>query len=319
MHRLRIYSILFILCLPLGIMAQNSSLKAVHKEDGILVREGDQKVLFYQKAPKSHNGEYTRNNYIHPLYDLDGNVLTEDFPEDHLHQRGIYWAWHQVIVDGKKMGDMWLTEDFDWEVESVDTKLEAQKLILEPVVLWESSDFKDAEGNKTPFVREKTTIAIHPKNNGRRAIDFTISIHALQNNVYIGGSDNEKGYGGFSLRIKLPEDITFTANYGQVQPQTTAIPASPWMNFSGSFTKDNPSGLLVLCHPSSSDFPQEWIIREKGSMQNPVYPGRKPVLVSQSQPIILRYRMVIYKDKPDKNTIDQLVSDYKNKQVIDYQ
>jgi len=77
--------------------------------------------LFYRQAPVSHQGEYTRNHNIHPLYGLKGDILTEDFPADHLHQRGIYWAWHQVLVNGKSMGDMWLTEDFIWDVQEVKT------------------------------------------------------------------------------------------------------------------------------------------------------------------------------------------------------
>lgn len=316
MHRLRIFSILFILCLPLGIAAQNSSLKAIKKDGRILVRDGDEKVFVYQKAPKSHKDKYTRNNYIHPLYDLDGNVLTEDFPEDHLHQRGIFWAWHQVIINGRKIGDMWTTEDFEWDVASVDTRYEEQKLILQPVVYWKSPDFKDKEENKKAFAKEETSIAIHPKKNGKRAIDFTIRIHALQNQLYIGGSDNEKGYGGFSLRIKLPENITFTAEYGQAEPKNTAVSASPWMDFTGAFTKpDHSGGILVLAHPSNPDFPPEWIIRDKGSMQNPVYPGRKPEPVPQSQPLTLRYRMIVHKNALGKNAIDQLVATYNEKQI----
>lgn len=316
MHEFKCLSILFLLCLPLGIAAQNSSLKAIKKEGGILVREGDEKVLFYQKAPKSHKGKYTRNNYIHPLYDLDGNVLTEDFPEDHLHQRGIFWAWHQVIIDGKRMGDMWLTEKFEWDVKSVNTRDEAQKLVLEPVVYWKSTEFRDGEGNKTAFAREETSIAIHPKKNGRRAIDFTIKIYALQNQLYIGGSDNEKGYGGFSLRIKLPENLKFTAEYGQTEPKNTAVSGSPWMDFTGAFTKpDHSGGILVLAHSSNPDYPPEWIIRDKSSMQNPVYPGRKPVHVPQSKPLILRYRIIVHKNALEENTIDQLVSAYNEKQT----
>ncbi len=312
MYGFKIYTLLIILCLPLVLAAQNSPLKTVQKDDGILVKEGNQKVLFYQQAPKSHNGAYTRSNYIHPLYGFDGTVLTEDFPEDHLHQRGIFWAWHQVILDGQNMGDMWTTEDFAWDFASVDTKYEEQKLILQPVVYWKSPNLKDEDGNKIPFAKEKNTITIHPAKNGMRTIDFTIRIHALKDNLYIGGSDNEKGYGGFSARIKLPEDIQFTAEYGPVKPKTTAVPASPWMDFSGSFTKnEDPEGILIIAHSSNPDFPPGWIIRDKGSMQNPVYPGRKPVHVSQSKPLILRYSMIIHQNSLNERTIEQLVSNYK--------
>ena len=145
-----------------------------------------------------------------------------------------------------------------------------------------------------------------------RTIDFTIRIHALKKNLYIGGSDNEKGYGGFSARIKLPEDITFTADYGQVKPKTTAVPSSPWMDFSGSFARNGePGGILIIAHYSNPDYPPEWIIRANSSMQNPVYPGRKPVLVPKSKPLILRYRIIIHQNSLNDSTIEQLVSNYK--------
>lgn len=35
-------------------------------------------------------------------------------------------------------------------------------------------------------------------------------------------------------------------------------------------------GLTVLMHPSTTGFPQPWILRARGSMQNAVYPGRQP-------------------------------------------
>lgn len=308
---LYIYFLAIFCCTVENPAAQSQTLKTVKDKEGILVKEGDQKVLFYQKTPKSINGGYTRNNYIHPLYGLGGKVLTEDFPEDHYHHRGIFWAWHQVIVDGEEMGDMWETEDFTWDVKSVETMISEKKAIVEPVVHWKSSDMKDASGNKIPFVKESTSIATHPSRDGMRMIYFTIRLRALKDDVYIGGSDNEKGYGGFSPRIILPDDIEFTADYGDVEPETTAVPASPWMDFTGSFTdKNNQSGILILCHPSNPGFPPGWIIRNEGSMQNPVYPGREPVRVPQSEQTILRYRMIIHKNELNKNAIQQLFSNY---------
>jgi AcrR family transcriptional regulator len=37
--------------------------------------------------------KFRRSCYIHPLYGLDGEVMTEDFPVDHRHHRGVFWAW----------------------------------------------------------------------------------------------------------------------------------------------------------------------------------------------------------------------------------
>ena len=79
--------------------------RMVSDDQGYLVSEGERPVLFYQSAPRSLDGRYSRSSYVHPLYGLDGRVLTHDFPEDHLHHRGIFWAWHQLWVGDKKAGD----------------------------------------------------------------------------------------------------------------------------------------------------------------------------------------------------------------------
>lgn len=91
-------------------------IKIIETGEGFLVTEGEQRILFYQRKPKSIDGKYTRANYIHPLYGLDGEILTEDFPSDDLHHRGIFWTWHQVYIGDRRMGDAWLIEDFSWDV-----------------------------------------------------------------------------------------------------------------------------------------------------------------------------------------------------------
>ena len=103
-----------------------TKLVAVSNAEGVTVLEGIRPVLTYQRAAKSEDGRWPRANYVHPLYDLDGEVLTEDFPADHGHQRGIFWAWHQVLVDGQPMGDAWACIDFQWDVTE-DRRLQRRK------------------------------------------------------------------------------------------------------------------------------------------------------------------------------------------------
>ena len=80
--------------------AQN--LKTIRSDEGIEILENGKKVLFYQHRPKSLNGKYERAGYVHPLYSLDENILTEAFPEDHPYHHGIFWAWHQILLNDQK-------------------------------------------------------------------------------------------------------------------------------------------------------------------------------------------------------------------------
>jgi hypothetical protein len=136
-------------------------IKIVETGEGFLVTEGRQKILFYQRKSKSLDGKYSRANYVHPLYSLDGQIFTEDFPADHLHHHGIFWAWHQIYVGDKKMGDGWSTKDISWDV--YDAKIlavDSQSRALQVGVYWKSPLWTDASGKQKPFVKETTTITV---------------------------------------------------------------------------------------------------------------------------------------------------------------
>lgn len=285
-----------------------SPFQSNQNDQGIEIKQGEERVLFYQVKPRSLNGRFTRASYIHPLYSLDGNVLTEDFPEDHPHHHGIYSAWHQIILNDSLIGDGWTGKNVWWEV--VDTKVVQSKkrLLLRSNVLWKSKLHTD---DIEPIVREKLNITVHASRDQFRIVDYDFTLTSLKDGIKIGGSHDEKGYGGFSLRFRLPSDIMFLAQGGKVEPQVTSVDAGPWMNFAGSF--DGPgaerSGVVVLSHPSNPGHPQPWILRKEKSMQNPAFPGRTPVALTADS-LRFRYRMIVYKGGLEEEAIDKLYRHY---------
>lgn len=281
-------------------------------EQGFSIAEGEKQVLFYQRQHKSLDGKYRRANYIHPLYGLDGEILTEDFPADHPHHRGVFWAWHQVWLGDKRLGDSWAAQDFFWEVYDAEIlKINSQSPALRLHVSWKSPLLTDANGRQQPFVKETTTIRVHHAVGGIRKIDFQIELLALKDNMRLGGSEDAKGYGGFTTRIPLPDGLAFTGTNGPVEPTNLSVEAGPWLDFSGNLgANGKTSGLAILCHKSSPGYPQRWILRRKGSAQNPVYPGREPVPLSRVKPIVLRYRLVIHRGDVNHIDLDKLQAEY---------
>ena len=281
----------------------NAQWKVEKTDQGISISEGPQKVFFYQRKMKSQGGRYGRANYLHPLYDLDGQVLTEDFPKDHPHHRGIFWAWHQLKIDGKQIGDPWATVDTTWTVRNARTRATRDgKLVLATVTDVSSKHY---QGGK-PYITERVWVQVHPASNGTRVIDFDIHLHARVDKLKIGGSDNDKGYGGFSTRIRLPKGLTFRGQKGKATPIRTAVKAGPWMDISGAYGKGgSKAGISILVHPSSPGFPQGWILRTGRSMQNPAYPGQHPVAIPIDKPMKLRYRLVLHRGAPSASTINQ--------------
>lgn len=292
---------ILVLLLPLEGITQELHSKVTPQ--GILISEGDQKVLFYQKETKSMDGDYPRANYIHPLYDLQGNAITEDFPEDHKHHRGVFWAWHQVLVQGKPMGDSWECSDFTWEVKEASTEKISEKLQLQIKTLWSSPDYV-INDHQVPFIEENTNVMVHPASDDYRIIDFKISLLAMVDDVQIGGSKDVKGYGGFSARLKLPADVEFTSSGNSITPKNEAVQAGRGMQIEGHLNPDQKLGVLMVASKLNPKPNNSWILRLKNSMQNPVYPGAELVSVSKDTPTVLKYRMVIYNGIPSQKQLE---------------
>lgn len=306
----KLYFILFSIFL-IACRASSQKIDVQETEQGDLFLENGENVLFYQRAPKSFDGKYTRNDYIHPLWSLDGDTLTEDHPPDHAHHRGIFWTWHQIYVGDTRLGDAWMCKDFAWDVVDVQIAdaVDGGKT-LTARVLYKSPKFVDANGEMIAAIQEQTHITVHPAAEEYRAIDFEISLLALQDNVSIGGSEDRKGYGGFSARIKMPQDLRFVSSTGDVKPQTPAVHAGPWMDMVASFDGVKKSGVTILQHPSNPQPLNTWILRQKGSMQNPVFPGRDRVPLSLEKPTVLKYRLIVHRGGEGAVNVQALYEDY---------
>lgn len=275
---------------------------------GFAIAEDGKPVLFYQLEPKSMDGRFERSNYIHPLYGLDGEVLTEDFPEDHRHHRGVYWTWHQVVVGDFRAGDPWLARDFSWRVEEARVLPGGGGLYLRH--RWHSPDFG---AGKEPILEETAEIVVHPSDGNARLLDFDIRLVALQDGVQLGGSEDDKGYGGFSVRVAMIEGLQFVAYDGPVEPQRQALDAGDWVDFSADFAASGtPSGVAVIVHPSSAGYPQSWILRSPAtpSMQNPVWPGPDPASLPRGEETRLRYRLVVHRGGASSVDLGAMATDF---------
>jgi len=269
----------------------NSSFLIAQNENGIEISENGIPVLFYQKKMKSLNGEYPRNNYIHPLYNLKGDVLTEDFPEDHPYHRGIYWAWHQIYVADSMVSDSWVLDNFNNTIIESKVDINGHTVLLDLTSDWSSPNYL----NNSPYLREKVQLEIYESTDDYRIIDIKMTLNALVDSLKIGGADNEKGYGGLCLRVKMPDNLSFTAKKGKIKPQNLQLNAGSWMDFSANFgVESDISGVTLFCHPSNLGYPQKWILRQERSMQNVVFPGEQPIEVNQTEPIVLNYRLLIH-------------------------
>ena len=273
--------------------AENKTMRIVPDSKGVWFYEGQRKLFYYRKAPKSFEGKYTRAGYIHPLIGLDGETLTEEFPPDHRHHHGVFWAWHQLWVGDLRVGDPWITTDFLAVVRKTQILKEGPKVAqFKATVDWTSPLYKDENGKPKPIIEEQTVIRVFRSTENNQKIDFQIYLRALVPNVRIGGAKNSKGYSGFTVRVHPPGDQIITVESGLLAKARTK---SSWADVSGTFAGNKTtSGIAILSHSSLPEFPPKWLLRGYG-MQNVVYPGQHPIDVSQKKPIVLRHRLLIHR------------------------
>lgn len=301
-------SILFVLIICF--VSAGAQLSMKKKGDGILITEEGENVLFYHIKPNNQDGKYERCNYIHPLWGLNGKELTEDFPSDHLHHRGVFWAWHQVWIGDKRIGDPWIINDFKQNVVEFEFRNHTSgEVVLQTEVDWLSNRWKIA-GERVPYLKEFGKITIYPKGHNYRRIDFEIVLTPLEDGLRIGGSEDKKGYGGFSVRMALPEDVTFFGSNGTLEPEVCAVESPGFVNISGSVcVNQGKGGIVISDHPGNPGYPQRWILRSKNSMQNAVWPGSDTVMLSRNKPLKLNYSLIVYSGRMKEKKITEILMD----------
>ncbi|HCE58767.1 MAG TPA: hypothetical protein DER09_13300 [Prolixibacteraceae bacterium] len=293
----------------ISMFTSTAQVKMKKTVNGLLFTERSDSVLLYRNKLVSIDGKFTRTHYIHPLWAPDGKILTEDFPIDHPHHRGIFWAWHQIVVNGKNICDGWELKNFSQKINDLQFRaLKNGSAELKTEVEWASPNLKNESGKLIPMIQEKTKIIIHPAVKNYRKIDFEISLLALVENLSIGGSADEKGYSGFSARIKLPEDVVFKEVAGNVLPQNTAVVSPGYIDISGGMLKNGkPGGVVIVDFPENPGYPQPWILRAKNSMQNAAWPGNQLVQISTKEPLVLKYSLLVYSGEMKGKTIQKML------------
>ncbi len=234
-----------------------------------------------------------RSNYIHPLYGLEGEMLTRDWPDGgHPHHRGIYWAWPEVEY-GSEVGDPHALQRIfsrpTGEINYVNGPVFSQ-VNAENIWMWD-----DAE----PIVREHAVIRAYRASSSSRVIDLTFRFIALKEGITVA-TRNKQYYGGLNLRMQFSEsqDISYFTGEDDQKPMRA------WSDLNGVFEgAKSPSGLMVLQYQENPDYPGTWIQYPNLAWVQPTFPAqgtRYPL--SKEEPLILRYRLVVYTgDKPDEN------------------
>lgn len=263
---------------------------AVFADDTVTLTEAGRTVLVYRTKPISPATEPGRANYINPLYAPDGTALTEDKPGDHPHQRGLWWAWMKVQADGKSVADGWYMKNLAYSVREKRFLGDAEgggTLTVEVDWIVNSGD------ELTYVAREVTKVTVRPLKSGVRRLEFDTAITSRVDALGLGGSEDDRGFGGFSIRLVDPEHLTFASGGKTLIPNGSVLDAGQSMGFAWSGGPNLPAWTVALACKANGQAVTRWMLYNDRSMQNCVFPGRAPVILKKDQTLRLQETVVI--------------------------
>lgn len=286
------------------IAAENSLFRFASLDDRSLgLWEADRPVLVYNHGIIRKPGvpeRLARSTYVHPLYGVDGEVLTDDFPADHLHHRGLFWAWPHVRV-GQLHYDLWQLRGIRQEFERwLRREVSGPEAILAVENGWYTGSEK--------VMAERVEFRVHPVEGETRAVDVAFEWQVLQGPLSLQGAEG-KSYGGLTLRFAPGTNTTIIIPAGQIA-QDLPMTNLPWAGLSRLWdATGQTSGAAIFVAPDHPDYPPQWLLRHYGVLCLG-WPGVREATFEAGQTIRARYRIWIHRGSVDARRLQEAYDRY---------
>lgn len=296
--------------------------------------EGTLPILTYQYDVIEHEHvpqndlRRTAGCYIHPLYGINGEILTDNAPKDHYHHHGVFWTWPHVRVhepDGKITAyDLWtsntaLKQHFVRWIDKKTTDNTATFAV-------ENGWFVGNPQAGKKIMSEQVKVIVHRVQKigdvPSRAVDFEFQWQPIGNALSLEGSEG-KSYGGFSMRLKpfvvaggrsdgarRGEFNTITVPSGIAEKDLPETPLA-WTDYTSAFSSDPSllSGAAIFVPKTHPDFPPTWLTRYYGPLCVG-WPGVKERKFQPGEKIELRYRIWIHAGAVSVPQIEKAYREY---------
>jgi hypothetical protein len=168
-------------------------------------------AFVYNYGPQLADGapaDRKRASYIYPIHTPAGVSVTDDFPKDHYHHRGVFWAWPVVETGGKKY-DLWMMKGGieDRFERWISRKASPREAVLEMETGWY------ADGAK--ILKETVRIVAKPAAGKSRELDITLTLEPFTGPVTLKAHRK---------RERVTEDSAFDSRHAN-RRRSPPIPA----------------------------------------------------------------------------------------------
>jgi hypothetical protein len=295
----------------------------------IILRNGNSDILHYQTAvmypPAKVDTVYKRSGFIHPLMTPSGNILTRVSPPDHYHHVGIWNPWTRVKIDNH-VTDFWNLNEkqgtvrfaginstvsgpvfggFSVRQEHIDFQgKKAEELAINEVWDVRAWNVEPLAGQKAWLVDLTTFLSV--------AGDSTIVFEAYRYGGGIGIRANEEW---------TKDNSTVLTSEGKIRKDADGTRAR-WTDLNGAFKNNGQSGIVFFSHPSNREHPEPMRVwpenmNNRGDVYFEFCPIRyKEWKLDPGTVYRLKYRMLVYDGKINKETADRIWNDFAYPPVV---
>lgn len=285
------------------------------KPDGLDLKIAGRNVFTFVTTPaglpsKEIKPVFLRGGYIHPVFTPSGRLVTDDYPSDHYHHHGIWFAWTKTEFDGAHP-DFWNVGDGTGRVdfEGVDGAWSGAVYAG-----FKSRQRYVALSGKAPktALNEQWDVRLYNVGQGTKRyylFDIVTTQQCASDSPLIL---EEYRYGGMGVRghrnWQDKSKVSFLTSEGKTRESGNATKAR-WIHMSG-IVDDETVGIAVLDHPGNFRSPQPLRIHPDDPYFNfaPSQLGRFEI--KPGEKYVVRYRYIVADGPPDKAELDRLWSDY---------
>jgi len=269
--------------------------------------------------------------YFHPLATLDGTVLTDLRPDDHVWHRGLRFAWKKIDdlegywtwPDGK---ERW-PDKIMGRTEVLSVKAAAHgdfSAIFELELSYHPP-------GKPAVLKESRIISVSaPDKNGEYRIDWQGVFTAGKEDVLldrtpiVGEESGKKwgGYAGMQFRVSHRKNLNawaiLTSEGVEIEntiEQKEGLElahgkGARWLNLTLDFVNGKTAGVTLFGHPGNLRHPAPWHVSSMPNelIHTPLYAS--PYNLKAGKKLTFQHRVVIHPGRVDKNTLENEWKDF---------
>jgi hypothetical protein len=298
-----------------GTRATSGGIQAGRSGDSVSFWWDKQPLLDYVGGqgvlPEGVKPVFRRGGYLHPVRTPSGRVVTDDYPSDHYHHHGIWFAWTKTEFQGRHP-DFWNVGDLTGRVD-VTALDEAWSGEVHAGVRARHHYTDVSAPTPTIALREEWVTRVFAVGRGRARPYFLFDVDLSQTAATADPLIlDEYRYGGIGLRgPKESRDLSnafFLTSEGKDRKEGDTS-RGRWCHI-GSRVEGELAGLAILGHPSNFRAPEPMRINPT----DPFFCYAPPQLgrfeIRPGTPYTARYRFIVADGGPDPAELDRIWNDY---------